>query len=275
MKRCLQVLSFALLFAAGWTSEAGPCSCAMGRFPEFLVPSGVTLPANARGVPCFNVGSPSTKVSVVHAKPGLPEGGGTPVDFTIQSIPCPDSYSSAVRADSHTPDSRAIALICFDRRPGETYRVSLDKKSILVHASNDELKESACEVQVWKNSRGDLTTMTLWGMCSVTIDAQSVGVELVGDLVDRWKESLLYLTVVDGKIAWKPQEGLCSHELPGISWVGRGRELVYCDCSRAEPDQPREATWCLPKGAHTITMIAWLPGVTEVSASTTVTLACQ
>jgi len=74
----------------------------------------------------------------------------------------------------------------------------------------------------------------------------------------------VYFTIVDDRIVWRPLPSLCSEVPPGASWVGPSRELLFA--ARDTSPEHSGAYLVLPRGEHSVTMIAWLPGVWQVSA---------
>jgi MYXO-CTERM domain-containing protein len=83
--------------------------------------------------------------------------------------------------------------------------------------------------------------------------------------------SLSYDTIVDGK-PWRPSKSLCSPTVPGRSWVGDGRELLFAVCAKGQ--QPE---WNLEPGAHEVLMRIHAPGsdVAIETAPVSVALACE
>lgn len=259
------IIALGIALTLGWATEAGSCTCALGRFPVFMVVSGVRMPANARGVPCFNL-TFREHVYVTHI------GSGNRVPFKVESLALPKSYSAAAGGPER---SARISLICPEWSPGESYRIGIDALSIVVHVDEGSFAAANATIEEWKDTRGNLQTLTYGGSCSVMIRAHQIGVEIFGDTVDRWRGALLYFTIVDDVLAWQPRPSLCSELPPGMSWVGNARELVYCECPKSDEPPRGERALRLDPGEHSVTMIAWLPGVAEVSAVTNVKLVCK
>lgn len=110
---------------------------------------------------------------------------------------------------------------------------------------------------------GDLQIATWDGSCSQIVTAAQVAfsVELSAEAAP-WAEVLLYETLVDGH-AWSATETLeqpgpppWDPPGPGESWQGRGRDLVFANCSPTG-FAPEDGAG---PGEHTIRMIATLPG---------------
>jgi hypothetical protein len=259
------VIALGIALTLGWATHAGSCTCVLGRFPVFMVVTGVRMPANARGVPCFNLTS-REYVYVRHI------GSGDKVPFKVESLALPEAYSAAGGGPER---SAKISLICPEWKPGESYRIGIDALSVVVHVDRTSFEASDATIEEWKDTKGDLQTLTYGGSCSVTIRAHQVGVELFGETIDPWRGALLYFTVVDDALAWQPRPSLCSELPPGMSWVGNARELVYSECPADDEPLHGERTLRLDPGKHKVTMIAWLPGVIEVSAATNVELGCR
>ena len=259
------VIALGLALTLGWGRDAGSCTCVLGRFPVFLVVTGVRMPANARGVPCFNLTS-REHVYVRHI------GSGDTVPFKVESIALPKAYSAA----GGTPErSTRISLISPEWKPGESYRIGIDALSVVVHIDKNPFEVADATIEEWKETTGELQTLTYGGSCSVTITTHQVGVELFGETIDQWRRALLYFTIVDDALAWQPRPSLCSELPPGMSWVGSARELVYSECPKKDEPLRGEGALRLAPGKHKVRMIAWLPGVMEVSAVTNVELGCR
>ena len=103
----------------------------------------------------------------------------------------------------------------------------------------------------------------------------------------RWREQLLYRTIIDGNIKWIAMKSLCSTIVPGRNWEQKaiGHELVYAFCKRPEPDSNlggylgtfRPPGLPLVTGRHTLMMQAFLPGTGVILQTPVkyVNLSCQ
>jgi len=254
-----------LLFIAimiAWTSEAGPCSCNPEPPPLFLVSSGSVVPSNFRGVPC------SAAVAGIHwdvvplYRLGETE---TRIPFQIRRLVYPDDWAGRSRRSG--VDS--LTIVCADWIPGERYRLGSGPHVTEFSVSTTPFVSDSCNVEVWEDTHDTVTTFG-GASCSVRFMAHRVGIEMSNEVL-RWGDGLLYYTVVDGKI-WRPTKSLCAPRIaPGRSWVGSGRELLFCGCEWKRT----LADIVLGAGQHEVTMIAWLPGVQECRATTTVRLGCD
>ncbi|HEX6942596.1 MAG TPA: hypothetical protein VF128_06690 [Gemmatimonadaceae bacterium] len=204
-------------------------------------------------------------------------------DVRIESPTLPVEYTTKYnpwnRAEVRQGDGGPISLICTDWQPGGTYRIRLMNEEIIIHVSKKGFKAGAHTIDEWQNERAVVLTSTASGSCSTVLSAHCVGVQMNGDAVNQWRDALLYFTVVDDAMAWRPEFSICDPIPPGMSWVGPTRELVYGDCGREREPQglvmSARPLWNLAPGPHDVTMIAWLPGVTTVRATKTVVIACR
>lgn len=97
---------------------------------------------------------------------------------------------------------------------------------------------------------------------------------------DRWKEQLLYRTLVDGK-AWHGKKSVCHYVPPGRSWRETGEDLLYSSCPDPSDtgrgdggpgsgrDRRRRG---LEPTLHTVRIQAFLPGTDIVLESQTMTV---
>ena len=96
--------------------------------------------------------------------------------------------------------------------------------------------------------------------CASWLDAALVHIEgrLSRD-AERWREQLLYRTIIDDGIHWRPRHSMCSGDVPGRTALAVGHDDVYaaCDGSRIAGVHSGHA---LRPGRHTLKMQAYLPG---------------
>jgi MYXO-CTERM domain-containing protein len=100
--------------------------------------------------------------------------------------------------------------------------------------------------------------------CTELVRVSSARVELAWDpSAEPWQHMFLFQTLVDGN-PWHPQEAI-NYDVPaGHSWRGRGRDEIFalCDPTTAPDGTPR-----LAEGAHSVQIVASLPGSSTVLAS--------
>lgn len=242
-------------------TDVNACTCIVQADPAFLVESGSVLPANAKGIP-IGRGWSGNECAVwrLGEQETLVPCWLSPVDF-------PRSYDWK-QHDSSREDR--LWLVCADWEPGSRYRIDMGRQSIDVEVASQPFVSTECAIDIWENGIGDVETMTLHGSCTVRFSAHRVGVEISGDAIDQWRDALLYFTIIDGEIVWRPRKSVCSKMPPGQSWVGPTRELLYWCCEGSGGAYAK-----LSKGKHSVRMIAWLPGVWQVAATTEVTLGCR
>ena len=111
------------------------------------------------------------------------------------------------------------------------------------------------------------------GSCSTVLSAANVRIATeLGPAVQRWREQLLYRTLIDGGRSWHPTSTLCATVPGGRSWESVGRDRVYAACEASF-----NGSTGLARGPHTIKMQAILPGTNVVleTPATTVDLNCS
>ena len=102
----------------------------------------------------------------------------------------------------------------------------------------------------------DLEVATASGSCSTTVGATVLSITLeTSTNADRWKDLLLYETLVDGQ-PWVNQSTANARPSPGASWRGRGEDLLFRIC---EPN-PDALYQGLAAGGHQVAFRATLPG---------------
>lgn len=120
---------------------------------------------------------------------------------------------------------------------------------------------------------GPLTVASEGGGCSRETDAVYVDVALTLDtLAQPWADLLLYETHVDGQ-RYAPSTSSIHTPAPHESWLGRGRERLFVDCS---PGGPPHGAVGLTPGEHAVQLLGRLPGRDEAILSDTlrVSLTC-
>ncbi len=278
------------------TSSA--CSC--GGFDDrFLVETGVLLPANARGVPWWGTvdprrGDPEGMPAKTRFSVERVDGQTTwPIDFDVIRLPTAEVHGIPDRFDE------TVWVIAPDHgfSPGARYRFRSTTLPWFIPGemepgpSDDYRRELVVEVSIARDPldvvmsapvlRADrarilrLDVTTLAGSCGTTVDAAASDLELeLPPDTTRFAGSLLFSTIVDGR-PWRPTKSLCERLAPGESWVGHARERVFLPCPRDPGDRHAEPAFGTGPGAHTVEMIAWLPGTPiAFRATNTVELGC-
>lgn len=288
----LPAASFALCNAA-W------CSC-IGPPGEFLVPTGVQIPADGRGLPFWGP-------TVIR----WTENGLQPVDpipFSIDRFVDGrrvrvgvelEVLSGPLITDDHRHRYARLLLVKprggfvpenqylftysprSDRHAYATSHPRYDPRETLVIVGAETIADAAvgaeASLEVGAVAHRSMR-VSAGASCSVEIDAAAAAITLrLPPRLERWREVLLYTVTVDGREIWKPSTSLCRDIPPGHSWEGRTRELVYAACG---PDDEygriSRARSNLEPGTHDVLMTAWWPGVeTTVSAAATVQLTCD
>jgi len=269
---------------ASWATPAGTCSCVGDRTPRFLVPSGVTFPADFRGIPCTNLKDVSPKnIQIVLIEPFRHDQGARtpPLETVIETPPFPDEYARTYnpwqRGKTGRGDNGSLFLICAKWQSGATYRIWLkdSRQEIIIHVSTQPFESAPHKIDIWQSEQTRVLTSTAHGSCSTVFDGFRVGVEMTGETTRLWREALLYLTVVDDTLTWRPEFDICEEVPAGRSWVGTARELLYGHCGSEQDALIDGPLWNLTQGYHDVKMIAWLPGVSQVSGKGTVFIGCR
>jgi len=85
-------------------------------------------------------------------------------------------------------------------------------------------------LKVGKEKRAELEVAT-GTSCSATVKAAQRAIEVVlPDALKRLSSNLMFETIVDGAV-WRPASSICRRLVPGDSWQGKGKELVYAVCN--------------------------------------------
>jgi len=93
--------------------------------------------------------------------------------------------------------------------------------------------------------------------CSAEVDAAQRVIEVVlPEAMKPLAPNLLFETTVDGK-AWRPADSICSRVVPGDSWRGKGKELVYAMC---EPKPVLVEEGLAPNVEHWVQVRVRAPG---------------
>lgn len=234
------------------------CTCAGDIPPMFLVENGSVLPANARGIISPYLSANWDVVPIMRV-----DRPQSQVPFKVEKIAYPEPLRKG-RGGSMT-----FALLCPDWEPGGTYRIGARPYGVEVTISMDAFVPDTSQIDIWENEMGEVTTGG-GTTCSITFDAHRLGIEMSGREVKKWGASLMYFTVVDGTVHWHPTRSYCVHAIPGRSWVGPSRDLLYSSCNGSVG-----AFENLSSGKHTVAMIAWLPGVGEIIAKKEVVFDCH
>jgi hypothetical protein len=207
-------------------------------------------------------GSPPDPSKVVLASAAAP---GTPLPFTAMQLPAgsyllvPDQPlapgAAYVLAEQSTCAGQPIG-------PNVTFQVA---GSAPLPTSLGTLVES-------ENRVGPLT-VAAGAPCSAEVEAHQIGIELqLAPEAMAWRDALHFETLVDGK-AWRAASAATSSVDPGVSWRGRGVDLLYRVCKTEDADVSEG----LAAGPHEVVMRATLPGSGAVvqSSSLTVHIDCD
>lgn len=255
MKRTVALLLIALI--AALPSAANACSCSPVIDWGFIGPAQGSLPANAAGVLWFQ-----------------PEGGWSgnlESRFTAEILEGEEFRQLPVqvsRVDEFAKEDSGIYVVSAGDKglkPGSTYRFSVDRADmghdqVIVTVDLDSLSDAtAFDLVVGKNTSATLRVAAAV-QCLTGLDVSLVRIEGRLPLEKRrWREQLLYRTIVNEEVHWQWRSVMCATVIPGRSMEAAGHDLVYADC---DSDQ-MGGIWYeagLEPGRYSLKMQAYLPG---------------
>ena len=152
-------------------------------------------------------------------------------------------------------------------KPGATYRFTVDKadtyeegnKQVLVTIDHQVLSANAEFIL----DIGPITTefigVSAEVSCSDGLEVSQVKAErkLAKD-AQKWREQMLYRTIVDGEINWVAYKSLCETIPPGRSWEAVGHDRIFAACKKLS--NLHYVGYKLAPARHTLKMQAFLPG---------------
>ena len=277
LSRAIRMLAFcvaALLFSV--PSEG--CSCAR---PDsgFLASSGIALPKSARGLPwwgslgfCDDEVSCREELEDVYSRVAveiLNDGRFIPLSFELEILPreLPESaysYSSSwlvLVVPSRLEPGDELRFVYRAGAPrlvpytGESNEAAREQEVLVTVSTEDIPKQGSMRVEVESQRPISLEILDP-GSCSEKITVQQSMIHLEGEPFDTWKDVLLISTYVNGHL-WRPQHSFCLDVPQGLSWMGRGHERVFIECSNGGEGTSKGK---LEEGAQLIRMVAWVPG---------------
>ena len=242
------------------SSPAHACSCPdSGR--GFMAPEGGRLPSNAKGVTWYGQIWDPSNLSEWFAVEVLVDDSFRPLPVRVDRVDgFPGVYVVA-------PDGQRLW-------PGATYRFTADRViqlsswHVRVEVTVDQ--ESLTEATGLDLIVGPARVRTIRApasrSCNALLLASQVDLEVSWpEYAQRWRDQLLYRTLVDESTTWKPGV-LCPRLLPGRSWEGVGQDRIYAGCE-VPPNIAQSPRWYdrgLWPGRHTVTMQVFVPGTDVV-----------
>ncbi|MEY3213784.1 MAG: hypothetical protein RIT28_4265 [Pseudomonadota bacterium] len=224
-----------------WACSPHPCH------PAVSVPGdGASVPANLSAIALLRSGC-----APFDEPRGLTVEGGAAVPVVEEaSAAHPGVLLVRPQAGALAPGSRVILGGAGDQRGPRALHVNVTAPAALPVALGS--------LEVAPHERGPVVVATDSGACSEALDAASAKVSLTLDpSAEPWRDAFIFETLVDGQ-PWRPSASLPEPAPFGGSWVGRGVDLVYAACA---PDN--HAPLSLSPGAHTVELLATLPGVPD------------
>jgi hypothetical protein len=239
-------------------SQARACRCSV---PEhgFVVPEGGVLPANAAGLPWHGWPRSVENFEVVEITPTAELPRTAKIHPVSRDRSVPGRWASTV-----------VVGLEEGLQPGASYRfgvrateggiVTGQQQQAVVRVSETALVAPEASPLLLGALEQSKTTIATGGRCSASRETARREVSLLlPDLSEEARNSLFYLTLVDGK-PWREQSSTCKPPVPGETWKGRARDLLFTLC----PELPRRG---LASGTHSIQMLALLPGTDIVIRS--------
>jgi hypothetical protein len=289
MARNARIISVVLIVAVAAISRpqiSSACSCPLFDH-GFLVPARTEFPSNAVGVPWWSE-HPTVPVKIVFSVERVEQGQVVPVSFELKVLRDPFD-----ERDIPYPINQIVLVAPVDPfNPGAIYRFTcweryqiplvvdgkqVDQQTVEVTISSQSFEANLGqpEVEIGRPKHGRLRVSSSGGMCSTEIDAVMTGVSLyMTATYERWRGALLYDVFVDGEKLWRPSKSFCYRTPPGLSWVGRGEELLFSWCRGKNIEMPPDQN--LEPGEHKIEIKAWLPGTDVfIYATNKIELGCQ
>lgn len=254
-----------------FSNHANACQAELcPRDDDFLPDEGVEVPANLEGIFRYHLFVPPGGGEEEAAMEVRRMEGGQPAD----EVP-------AEEHESEVGNGAFEVLFEDPLQPGESYRVRGEKACAPIQPedADDELElrfdtgdeapipDSLGELEIVDTQTASLQVRHA-ASCSHEIRAAQAEVWLtLSDEAEPWEPVLWYQTMVDGE-RWTARRSVGEEVPGGSSWIGRGKDLIYADCSGEDG---------LEEGDYTVQMLAHLPGTQEAIASDEVqiTLECS
>ncbi len=264
-----------------WAPPVGACTCQRYGY-GFLVASGAVLPADAVGLPWW--GAFPWEDEEIVAPPRewfrierLDESGRPPLPVAVRWI---EDELTSLGTDS----GRDVLILVGPKgglEPGASYVFTYTtpggdghpgwprwrfEESIEVTVSRERVAwpragGAGSGLRILEERLGVLKTETRRGLCSTSIPAAQLVLELgLPEGLERWQEVLSFSVLVDSK-PWRPSPSLCLPTPPGRTSEGPGRTRLFADCSRPDEEIRASPSSRLAEGSHSVRILAWLPGV--------------
>ena len=241
-------------------SPARACSCIHFEDWGFLGPRVGRLPANATGVAWYvpwvrsQLEAPATEDLERRFTVEIQDGGA------FRQLPV------SVTPVGGFPGIYVVGAANRGLEAGATYRFTDDKapprvrglRQVVVTVDRERLSaDTEFGLQIGPVT-SDIVLLPGGAACLFKITGTQVTIDAVlAPHASRWREQMLYRTLLDGRVGWKVQKDLCSHIPPGRSReeTGRDRYFVLCETSMLSHVPPT-----MEPGRHTLQMQAFLPG---------------
>lgn len=221
----------AVLFSLAEMPESAACSCELFDATGFIAQDGA-LPANAKGVLWVGRTKPEPGDIAVYILRRNHEPRAIAYTVTdlsdVLSRPWPVYLVSPKAKLSPGQRLRFVATNtgrdkADGTHPIQTRNYVVSSKKLVAVATPLALTASPATV-------GQLVLRTS-GMCSSTATTANQALALVlPPALLPFVEQLWFETLVDGNV-WQPATDVCDDDVPGRSWVGPAKDLIYRRCS--------------------------------------------
>ena len=155
-------------------------------------------------------------------------------------------------------------------RVGATYRFTVDRVSrrvgavgqVVVTVDHERLLAStALELEVGPVTR-DSISVPADASCVAELDVSQVMIaSRIDGYASRWREQLLFRTIIEEDTEWIALKTRCDSHVPGRSWEGTGQDRIFVAC---EDIRHHHIAKELEPGQYRLRMEALLPGTDVV-----------
>ena len=228
------------------------CSCRDTSDWGFIVPQDGRLPANAVGIPWYSSSS--------NWFPGIASR------FTVEVQEDGEFRSLPVRVDPLEGFYGLFVVAPHDGvlQAGSTYRFTVDKvaeqsegrRQVNVRIDHQELADNTpLSLEAGPVERAFIS-VPLSVSCATVLWVRQVRIQaqLPPD-ARRWRDQLIYRTVIDEDRTWHQWSNLCATVPSGRSWEAVGHDRIYVGCEQREHHGAH-----LEHGLHRVSIQAILPG---------------
>lgn len=250
LRACFVALLLTGLMSLALVSEANACSCAFVANWGFLADTSGALPRNASGLVWQGHDKPEARdFGVIDLGAG---GKGKPRAIPFELLPIGEGLW-LVRPGSALPVGHTVRFattkynnfrqgLALDGTPPMAYLdMTVVDEELRLTDADLKLEASPIAVESLRVARG--------ASCSGEIQVPQSKVRLVlPEAAEKFRQLLVFTTLVDGKPGYGPRSSLCSIVPAGRSWKGVGEDVIFAGCGQDGSG--------LSEGAHTVAIQA-------------------